>query len=98
MTKPGEDQPLMDVEDLPTDIDHLMSLNPLALTPEARDAYLDGVIGYHRNLRVAKEKGVKVGRRRGAEAKLDGEAKPKLTLADLGLGGAPARPTVTRRV
>lgn len=97
MTKLGEDQPLMDIEDLPSDIDHLMSLNPLALTPDAREAYLDGVIAYHRNLRAAKEKGVKTPRR-GKGASADGEAKPKLTLADLGLGAAPARPTVTRRV
>jgi hypothetical protein len=89
------EQPIYDAADIPTDTDHLMSLDPLNLTPAGREVYLDGVIGYHRNLRAAKEKGVKIPRaKRGA---IEGEAKPKLTLADLGLKLA-AKPTVTRRV
>lgn len=76
--------------DLPTDLDELMSLNPLDLTPADREAYLTTVITYHRNIRAAKEKGVKVPRaKRGAA---EGVVKPKLTLGDLGI--APARPVV----
>jgi hypothetical protein len=94
MTKPGEDQPLIDLPDVPTDIDHLMSLNPLNLTPAAREAYLNGVIGYHRNLRVAKEAGVKVPKR--GKGKPEGSVAPKIDL--LALGIKPAAPKITRRV
>lgn len=95
MTDDGE-QPLLDAKDVPSDIDHLMSLNPLNLTPAAREVYLDGVIAYHRNIRAAKEIGMKVPRK-GKSKGIEGDAKPKLTLADLGLKPA-AKSTITRRV
>lgn len=98
MTKPGEEQPLIDVDELPNDVDYLMSLNPLLLTPAAREAHLDMVIAYHRNLRAAKEKGVKVSTKRGKKAAAaEGEesAKPKIDLAELGI--KPKGPIVDRR-
>src|SRR5438445_10715663 len=93
------EQPLLDISDLPTDIDHLMSLNTLGLTPAARDAYLDGVIADHRNIRAAKEQGVKVPKgRRGSTAKAESEgARPKLTLESIGIKSAP-KVTIARRV
>lgn len=99
MSETDGEQPLLDLPDLPTDIDHLMSLNPLGLTPAARDAYLDGVIAYHRNIRAAKEQGVKVPKgKRGSVAKAEsGEARPKLTLESLGIKAAP-KATIQRRV
>lgn len=80
-----------DSESLPTDLDELMSLNPLDLTPADREAYLTTVITYHRNIRAAKEQGVKVPRaKRGA---VEGAPKQKLTLGDLGL-----KPKVTVKI
>lgn len=80
-----------DSESLPTDLDELMSLNPLDLTPADREAYLTTVITYHRNIRAAKEQGVKVPRaKRGA---VEGAPKQKLTLEDLGL-----KPKVTVKI
>lgn len=99
MTSTDGEQPLLDISDLPTDIDHLMSLNPLGLTPPAREVYLDGVIGYHRNIRAAKEQGVKVPKgKRGSTAKAESEgARPKLTLESLGIKATP-KATIQRRV
>lgn len=75
------------MSDLPSDLDHLMSLNPLDLTPEDRETYLTTVIAYHRNIRAAKEKGVKVPRAKRGEAAA--APKIKLTLGDLGLSAVP---------
>jgi len=78
-------------EALPTDLDELMSLNPLDLTPADREAYLTTVITYHRNIRAAKEKGVKVPKAKRGMG--DAAPKPKLTLGDLGL-----KPKVTVKI
>lgn len=81
---------------LPTDLDELMSLNPLGLTPDDREAYLTTVITYHRNIRAAKEQGVKVPKaKRGA---VEGAPKQKLTLGDLGLGKPATTVKIDRRM
>lgn len=56
---------------LPTDIDALMSLNPLDLTPSNRDEYLTRVIAYQRQSRANREQGIKPKREKGPGVKLD---------------------------
>ncbi len=56
---------------LPTDIDALMSLNPLDLTPANRDEYLTRVIAYQRQSRANREAGIKPKREKGPGLKLD---------------------------
>lgn len=56
---------------LPTDIDTLMSLNPLDLTPADRGPYLERVIAYQRQARANREAGIKPKREKGPGVKID---------------------------
>lgn len=58
-------------DDLPSDIDALMSLNPLELTPANRDEYLTRVIAYQRQSRANRAEGIKPKREKGPGLKLD---------------------------
>lgn len=63
----------MPTEPLPTDLDHLMSLNPLDLTPEDLPEYLERVIAHQRQARANREAGIKPARAKakGPGIKLD---------------------------
>lgn len=66
---------------LPTDIDTLMSLNPLDLSPDDISEYLARVIAYQRQSRAQREAGIKPKRE-----KAKGLVKGTDLLKTLGLG------------
>lgn len=74
--------------DLPTsDIDLLMSLDPLSLTKDD----LSAIVAYHRRLRAEREAG------KGRAARAANAPKVKLDLAKLGLVATPGGGSVIKR-
>ena len=71
-----------------TDLDELMSKDPLELSTQD----IDAIIAYQRKNRALREAGVKV-----KKGTVEGPAKPKLTLASLGLKAKPDE-TFVRKV